>query len=85
MDKNQIKAKILAHEEHLKASGNGMIHTNGLENFWSLLKRGKRFGVIRCIVFPCVPAPSKIFSTASIAAPHSHTPVSATTFARFSP
>ena len=35
-------AKNYAHEivNHLEGYVNGRVHTNGLENFWSLLKRG---------------------------------------------
>jgi len=28
--------------DHAEAYVNGRVHTNGLENFWSLLKRGMR-------------------------------------------
>jgi transposase-like protein len=41
---DNLPAKIYAHEvvNHMQRYVDGKVHTNGIENFWSLLKRGLR-------------------------------------------
>jgi transposase-like protein len=41
---NGLAARFYVHEmvDHLRTYVDGQIHTNGMENFWSLLKRGLR-------------------------------------------
>jgi hypothetical protein len=41
--------------DHAVASVDGEIHTNGLENFWSLLKRGLRGTYVSVEPVPSVP------------------------------
>src|SRR3954468_21255654 len=49
--------KDFAHQviDHAEAYVNGQIHTNGCENFWSLLKRGIQRNLYQCRTVPPIP------------------------------
>ena len=49
--------KKFAHEvvNHLETYVDGKVHTNGIENFWSLLKRGLRGTYVAVEPFPSIP------------------------------
>jgi len=46
----RLEEKDLVHEavNHLEEYVRGQVHTNGIENFWSLLKRSPKGTHLRC-------------------------------------